>query len=60
MDGTSSALRFDRSQLRAGQALAMKHHLRPCSPKLLASNPVAFPKLEPFTVEELFGSWKQA
>lgn len=44
----------------AGQALAVKHHLRPRSAKLLAANPDTFPKLKLFTVEEQFGGWKQA
>jgi sulfate transport system substrate-binding protein len=44
----------------AGQALAVKHHLRPRSAKLLADNPDTFPKLKLFTVEEQFGSWQQA
>jgi sulfate/thiosulfate transport system substrate-binding protein len=44
----------------AGQALAVKHHLRPRSVKLLADNPDIFPKLKLFTIEEQFGSWKQA
>jgi sulfate transport system substrate-binding protein len=38
----------------------VKHHLRPRSAKLLASNPDTFPKLKLFTVEQQFGSWKQA
>jgi sulfate transport system substrate-binding protein len=44
----------------AGQALAVKHHLRPRSAKLLAANSDTFPKLKLFTVEEQFGGWKQA
>ena len=44
----------------AGQALAVKHHLRPRSAKLLAANPDTFPRLKLFTVEEQFGGWKQA
>jgi sulfate transport system substrate-binding protein len=43
----------------AGQALAVKHHLRPRSAKLLAANPDTFPRLKLFTVEEQFGGWKQ-
>ena len=40
----------------AGQELAAKHHLRPRSAQLLAP----FPKLQLFTVESVFGSWKKA
>jgi sulfate transport system substrate-binding protein len=42
-----------------GQELAVKHHLRPRSEKLLARS-AAFPRLQLFTVDELFGGWKQA
>jgi sulfate transport system substrate-binding protein len=41
-----------------GQALAVKHRLRPRSPELLAKNAKAFPKLKLFTVEEVFGGFK--
>jgi len=44
----------------AGQAIAAKHHLRPRSEKVLATFAKAFPKVETFTVDEVFGGWKKA
>jgi sulfate transport system substrate-binding protein len=41
-----------------GQRLAVKHHLRPRDAKLLASG--GFPQLKLFTVDEVFGGWRQA
>ncbi|HET6339283.1 MAG TPA: hypothetical protein VFG30_38965 [Polyangiales bacterium] len=51
---------FDRDRLYSdeGQAIAIKHRLRPRSQSLLAKNPEAFPKLKLFTVEEVFGNFK--
>ena len=43
-----------------GQELAAKHSLRPRSAKLLAKYAKQFPKLQLFTVDELFGGWKKA
>jgi sulfate transport system substrate-binding protein len=43
-----------------GQEIAAKHHLRPRHPKVLARHAKAFPKVETFTVDEVFGSWAQA
>jgi sulfate/thiosulfate transport system substrate-binding protein len=43
-----------------GQELAAKHSLRPRSAKVLAKYPKQFPKLQLFTVDELFGGWKKA
>ena len=43
-----------------GQELAAKHHLRPRSAKVLAKYAKDFPKLQLFTVDELFGGWKKA
>jgi sulfate transport system substrate-binding protein len=51
-------LRFLYSEV--GQELAIKHHFRPRSARALANHPGAFPKLQLFTVEELFGGWKKA
>ena len=42
------------------QAIAVKHNLRPRSEKLLAENAKAFPKVNTFTVDEVFGGWKKA
>jgi sulfate transport system substrate-binding protein len=43
-----------------GQQIAAKHHLRPRSPKVLAAYAKDFPKVQTFTVDELFGGWKKA
>lgn len=43
-----------------GQELAARHHLRPRSPKVLARYARDFPRLQLFTVDELFGGWKKA
>jgi sulfate transport system substrate-binding protein len=44
----------------AGQALAVKHHLRPRDEKLLAQHAKTFPKVQTFTVDEVFGGWARA
>ena len=44
----------------AGQEIAAKHHLRPRSAKVLAKYAKDFPKVQTFTVDELFGGWKTA
>jgi len=44
----------------AGQELAAKHHIRPRSEKVLAKYAKAFPKLNTFTVDEVFGGWARA
>jgi sulfate transport system substrate-binding protein len=43
-----------------GQALAVKHHFRPSDPDALARVPGKFSELRLFTVDEKFGSWKDA
>jgi sulfate transport system substrate-binding protein len=43
-----------------GQAIAARHHLRPRSAKVLAQFVGDFPKLNLFTVDEVFGGWKRA
>jgi sulfate transport system substrate-binding protein len=43
-----------------GQQIAATHHLRPRSPKVLAAYAKDFPKVQTFTVDELFGGWKKA
>ena len=43
-----------------GQELAAKHHMRPRSAKVMAKYAKQFPKLQLFTVDELFGGWKKA
>jgi sulfate transport system substrate-binding protein len=43
-----------------GQELAAKHHFRPRNAQILAKHEAEFPKVELFTVDELFGGWKKA
>lgn len=44
----------------AGQEIAARHHFRPRSESVAAKFADGFPKLELFTVDEVFGGWKQA
>ena len=43
-----------------GQELAVKHYLRPRSQKVAAAHSLTFKPIELFTVDEMFGSWKEA
>ena len=43
-----------------GQELAAKNFFRPRDAKILARNEATFRKLDLFTVDEVFGSWKHA
>lgn len=43
-----------------GQEIAARHHLRPRDAKVLARHAKAFPKLNTFTVDQVFGGWAQA
>jgi sulfate transport system substrate-binding protein len=43
-----------------GQEVAAKHHLRPRSAKVLAKYAADFPKVNTFTVADVFGGWTQA
>jgi len=43
-----------------GQEIAARHHLRPRNAKVLAAHAREFPKVDTFTVDELFGGWKSA
>jgi sulfate transport system substrate-binding protein len=43
-----------------GQEIAAKHHLRPRSAKVLGRYAAEFPKVQAFTVDEVFGGWKKA
>jgi sulfate/thiosulfate-binding protein len=45
---------------REGQELAAKHHYRPRDPEVLAKHAGEFPKIELFTIDEVFGGWNQA
>jgi len=43
-----------------GQEIAARHQLRPRSPALLAKYGKDFPKVNTFTIDELFGGWSKA
>lgn len=43
-----------------GQEVAARHHLRPRSAKVLARHAKDFPKVQTFTVDQVFGGWKKA
>jgi sulfate/thiosulfate transport system substrate-binding protein len=43
-----------------GQEIAAKQHLRPRSAKVLAKYAKDFPKVQAFSVDEVFGGWKKA
>jgi sulfate transport system substrate-binding protein len=43
-----------------GQELAAKHHFRPRSPAVAARHAQRFPAVSLFTIDEVFGGWKQA
>jgi len=43
-----------------GQEIAARHGLRPRSAKVLAAHAAAFPQVDTFTVNEVFGTWKAA
>jgi len=44
----------------AAQEIAAKHQLRPRSPALLAKYAKDFPKVNTFTIDEIFGGWSKA
>lgn len=44
----------------AGQEIAARHHLRPRNDKVLVKYARVFPKVNTFTVDEVFGGWTQA
>lgn len=43
-----------------GQEIAVRHHLRPRVESVAKKHAKAFPSLTLFTIDELFGGWKQA
>jgi sulfate transport system substrate-binding protein len=43
-----------------GQEIIAQHNLRPRSEKVLAAHAKQFPKVNLFTIDELFGSWTKA
>ena len=44
----------------AGQEIAAKHYFRPHSETVLKKYESTFPKIEMFTIDEVFGGWQQA
>jgi sulfate/thiosulfate transport system substrate-binding protein len=44
----------------AGQELAARHYFRPRDPEVLAKYAAQFPKVELFTIDEVFGGWTKA
>jgi sulfate/thiosulfate-binding protein len=45
---------------REGQELAAKHFYRPSDPEVLAAYAATYPRVELFTIDELFGGWTKA
>ena len=43
-----------------GQEIAARHGLRPRNAKILAAHAKEFPKVDTFTVDDVFGNWKSA
>lgn len=43
-----------------GQEMAARHFYRPHNPKVLAKYAQQFPKLQTFTIDEMFGGWANA
>jgi sulfate transport system substrate-binding protein len=43
-----------------GQEIAARHHFRPSDPAVLAKHTAQFAALELFSIEEVFGGWKNA
>ena len=43
-----------------GQELAAKHHYRPTDKAVAARHAAHFPKVDLFTIDEVFGGWTQA
>ena len=43
-----------------GQEIAARHHYRPRSPEAAARHSSQFPRLELFTIDEVFGGWDKA
>ncbi|WHX33100.1 sulfate ABC transporter substrate-binding protein [Brevibacillus agri] len=45
---------------KKGQEIAAKHYYRPRSEEVLKAHTPAFPEIEMFTIDELFGGWTKA
>ena len=43
-----------------GQEIAAKHYYRPTDPQVAAKHAASFPKLNLFSIEQVFGGWQQA
>jgi sulfate/thiosulfate transport system substrate-binding protein len=43
-----------------GQEIVAKHHYRPSDPEVAARRTSLFPSVELFTIDEVFGGWKEA
>jgi sulfate/thiosulfate-binding protein len=43
-----------------GQEIAAKHYYRPTDPRVAAKHAASFPKLNLFSIEQVFGGWQQA
>ncbi|HZE89744.1 MAG TPA: sulfate ABC transporter substrate-binding protein, partial [Verrucomicrobiae bacterium] len=43
-----------------GQAIAARHYYRPTDPGAFAKSPVLFPKIDLFTLKDVFGDWQKA
>ena len=48
------------STRREGQEIAAKHFYRPRDPAIAAKYERSFPKVELFTIDEVFGGWRKA
>jgi len=45
---------------KEGQEIAAKHFYRPRDPEVLAAHAATYPRVEMFTIEEVFGGWANA
>lgn len=45
---------------RAGQEIVARHFYRPRDPEVLAAHAATFPRVELFTIDEVFGGWAEA
>ena len=44
----------------AGQEIGAQHYFRPVSPEVVSAHEKTFPKIETFTIQEVFGGWGKA
>lgn len=45
---------------KEGQEIAAKHFYRPRDPEVLAAHAATYPRVEMFTIDEMFGGWAKA